>query len=103
MLNLTPEIDFLSSTIPVGRFPFSWQISEERFVPFGIDAAAEIWQTFQQKPLLIVVNPEYLEGRPGGIAKLFREFIERDYLRVAIMDEALRKRVLIFSRRADRQ
>ena len=49
VLNLTPEIYILSDTVPTGRFAFSWQISEERFVPFGIDVADEIRKTFARQ------------------------------------------------------
>jgi 4-amino-4-deoxy-L-arabinose transferase-like glycosyltransferase len=102
VLNLTPEIYILSDTVPTGRFAFSWQISEERFVPFGIDVADEIRKTFAPKPVLIVAQRDYLEEQATRITGLFNDIIRRDYDEVRITDEALTRRVLIFRRRADR-
>ena len=101
VLNLTPEIYILSDTVPTGRFAFSWQISEERFVPFGIDVAEEIRRTFAPKPVLIVAQRDYLEEQATRITGLFNGNIRRDYEEVRIADEGLSRRVLIFRRRPD--
>jgi 4-amino-4-deoxy-L-arabinose transferase-like glycosyltransferase len=102
VLNLTPEIYVLSDTVPAGRFAFSWQISEERFVPYGIDVVDEIRKTFASQPVLVVVQREYLEDEPTRIKGLFMDYLKRDYEEVEIADAALRRRVLMFKRRNGR-
>lgn len=103
IVNLTPQIYVLSDTWPTGRFAFSWQLTEDRFLPYGIDVEREVERIFAPRPELVLVDREYYDRRPSSTAPLFLDRVARDYEEVEIADEALRKRVAIFRRRPDRK